>query len=154
MHNTVYDAYRLHPRDLDGPRATAIRRVTYEGVEELRPVLYFEGLPKPLVLSGEQARALTRWTGEALCERWIGHAVVLSPAEGGILLGQASAEPPHRQHGRPALSLPPVLATLSRSGSTGDAQSAGWTAWLLLLILGLLFLIVALVEGVASAPLP
>ncbi len=110
MHNTVYEAYRLRPRDLDGPRATAIRRVTYEGVEELRPVLYFEGLPKPLVLSGEQARALTRWTGEALCERWIGHAVVLSPAEGGILLGQASAEPPHRQTGRPALSMPPVLA--------------------------------------------
>ncbi len=153
MHNTVYDAYRLHPRDLDGPRAVAIRRVTYEGVEELRPVLYFEGLPKPLVLSGEQARALARWTGEALCERWVGHGVTLSPAEGGILMGQASVEPRQRERVRPSFSLPPMLTTLPRGG-TGDARPAGWTAWLLLLILGLLFLIVVLLEGAPIAPLP
>ena len=154
MHNTVYDAYRLHPRDLDEPRTTVIRRVTYEGVEELRPVLYFESVSKPLVLSGEQARALTRWTGEGLCERWVGHGVTLSAATDGVLLDQASAEPRQRERTRPSRSLPQVLATLFRGGGTGDVRPTGWTAWLLLLILGLLFLIVVLIEGAAVAPLP
>ncbi len=147
MHNTAYAAYRLHPRDLDEQRTATIRRVTYEGVEALRPVLHFEGVAKPLVLSVEQGRALMRLTGESLCERWIGHEVTLSPAEDGILIGQVGDLFQPAKHRRLSFSLPRVLATLSTYGADAEARPTSWTAWLLLLILGLLFVVVALLES-------
>jgi hypothetical protein len=77
----IVDAdYRLHAADLAGqPRQVIIANVTYQGVEEMVPVLHFEGQTKRLVLSGEQAAQLLAITGTVLHQRWIGLPLILQP---------------------------------------------------------------------------
>lgn len=77
----IVDAdYRLYPHDLDGiPRQVVIANVTYQGVEEMTPVLHFEGQTKRLVLTPEQVRELIEITGTVLYPKWIGLPVILQP---------------------------------------------------------------------------
>lgn len=77
----VVDAsYRLQPADLEGaPRQVVIANVTYQGIEEMTPVLHFEGQSKRLVLSPEQTGKLIEITGTALFRQWVGTAIILKP---------------------------------------------------------------------------
>lgn len=77
----IVDAeYRLLPEDLIGlPRHVIISNVTYQGVEEMTPVLHFEGQTKRLVLSPEQVAKIIDITGTILYPQWIGVAIVLQP---------------------------------------------------------------------------
>jgi hypothetical protein len=77
----IVDAdYRLHVADLaDEPRQVIIANVTYQGVEEMVPVLHFEGQTKRLVLNREQAAQLLAITGTVLHQRWIGLPIILQP---------------------------------------------------------------------------
>ena len=68
--------YRLYAADLAGmARQVVIANVTYQGIEEMRPVLHIEGQTKRLVLSPEQVNQLIEITGTALLSRWIGIAI-------------------------------------------------------------------------------
>lgn len=72
--------YRLHIADLQGEaRQVVIANVTYQGVEEMVPVLHFEGQTKRLVLSAEQAEQVIRITGTPLYARWINTPIILRP---------------------------------------------------------------------------
>jgi hypothetical protein len=72
--------YRLLPADLQGEtRRVVISNVTYQGVEEMTPVLHFAGQTKRLVLSPEQVKQMMEITGTVLYPRWIGTAILLQP---------------------------------------------------------------------------
>lgn len=77
----IVDAdYRLHIADLQGQaRQVVIANVTYQGIEEMVPVLHFEGQTKRLVLSAEQAAQVIQITGTPLFERWVNTSVILRP---------------------------------------------------------------------------
>ena len=76
--------YRLHAADLAGfPRHVVIANVTYQGIEEMRPVLHFEGQTKRLVLSPGQVNQLIDITGTVLSSRWIGVPLILQPSAKG-----------------------------------------------------------------------
>jgi hypothetical protein len=80
----VDERYRLHVADLEGrPTRAVIVNVTYQGVEELSPVLHLEGFAKRLVLSSTQSQELMRITGTAILSDWVGHQVELRPVAGG-----------------------------------------------------------------------
>lgn len=80
---TVDARYRLQPADLEGaPRRVIISNVTFQGLEEMTPVLHFEGQTKRLVLSADQVTQLVELTGTSLFHDWIGRAIVLSPLRG------------------------------------------------------------------------
>jgi hypothetical protein len=77
----IVDAnYRLQPADLEGrARHVVITNVTYQGVEEMTPVLHFAGQSKRLVLSSDQVRQMIEITGTTLFPQWIGVSIVLQP---------------------------------------------------------------------------
>ena len=55
------------PADLGGrPRRVIIANVTYQGIEEMTPVLHFAGQPKRLALTRPMAQQLTAATGTSL----------------------------------------------------------------------------------------
>jgi hypothetical protein len=78
----IVDAnYRLLPADLEGkPRQVVISNVTYQGIEEMSPVLHFVGQTKRLVLSAEQANRVIEIAGTPLFPQWIGTSLVLLPS--------------------------------------------------------------------------
>jgi hypothetical protein len=80
----IVDAgYRLQPADLEGAaRQVVIANVTYQGVEEMTPVLHFAGQSKRLVLSSQQVEEIIDITGTTLFQQWVGTAVVLQPKIG------------------------------------------------------------------------
>lgn len=74
--------HRLHPSDLRGhARTVIIARVTMQGVEEARPLAYFQGLPLPMALTPAQCNDLARITGSAVTRDWVGATVVLDPVD-------------------------------------------------------------------------
>jgi len=76
----VDTSYRLQPADLQGaPRQVVITNVTYQGVEEMTPVLHFEGQSKRLVLSPQQVSQLIELTGTTLFQQWVGIPIILKP---------------------------------------------------------------------------
>lgn len=77
----IVDAnYRLQPADLEGvARRVVIANVTYQGVEEMTPVLHFVGQTKRLVLSLEQVGQIIDITGTPLFSQWIGLPIILQP---------------------------------------------------------------------------
>lgn len=84
LSDIVDERYRLHAADLDGlPIAAVISNVTYQGVEELSPVLHLEGFQKRLVLSKAQSQDLMRITGSAIFSDWIGQRIELRPIKAG-----------------------------------------------------------------------
>lgn len=76
----VDHAYRLRPDDLAGQaHRVVIANVTYQGVEDMTPVLHFAGQPKPLALSPQMTHQLTLVTNTSLRSAWIGHEVIIQP---------------------------------------------------------------------------
>lgn len=74
--------HRLHPADLAGkPRTLTIARITMQGVEEARPLAYFQGVNLPLALTPAHCNDLARITGSAVLRDWHGVTVVLDPVE-------------------------------------------------------------------------
>jgi hypothetical protein len=72
--------YRLQPADLEGAsRQVVIANVTYQGVEEMTPVLHFAGQTKRLVLSPQHVEQVIKITGTTLFQQWIGATLVLQP---------------------------------------------------------------------------
>jgi hypothetical protein len=77
---TVDADYRIYPADLAGTaRRVVIANVTYQGIEEMLPVLHFVGQTKRLVLTPENVTQLLQITGSILHEQWIGIAILLQP---------------------------------------------------------------------------
>lgn len=79
----VDQRYRLQAKDLGNtPVVVKIYNVSYQGLEQLTPLLHFDGYPgKVLALDHQQCRDLIRLTHSALCNEWIGHTVLLRPAQ-------------------------------------------------------------------------
>ena len=76
----VDEHYRIQVADLDGtPRQVEIANVTYQGVEEMTPVLHFVGQTKRLVLSARQVEEMLQITGTILYPHWIGTHIILHP---------------------------------------------------------------------------
>lgn len=51
LSDTIDIHYRLQPERLSGGTApSVVRNITLEGVEALTPLVYFEGLARPLAL--------------------------------------------------------------------------------------------------------
>ncbi len=78
--DAVDEKYRIHTADL-GSRAQrlVISNISYQGVEEMRPVLHFEGLTKRLVLTQQQSFDMIRLTRSSIPTDWIGETVILKP---------------------------------------------------------------------------
>lgn len=79
----VDQRYRLQAKDLGNtPVVVKICNVSYQGLEQLTPLLHFDGYPgKVLAPDQQQCRDLIRLTHSALCNEWIGHTVLLRPAQ-------------------------------------------------------------------------
>lgn len=76
----VDERYRLTVDDLaDRPRRVRIANVTTQGLEELVPVLHFEGIAKRLVLTPAQSQQMIRVSGSTLFADWVGCSLVLQP---------------------------------------------------------------------------
>ncbi len=59
-----------------------IANVTYQGIEEMTPVLHFAGQPKRLALTRPMAQQLTAATGTSLRAAWMGREILLQPQMG------------------------------------------------------------------------
>ena len=96
----VDQRYRLQPADLAGSQQRAvIRQVSFQGLEEMTPVLHLAGpLTKRLTLDADQRRELIATLRSSLCDDWIGQPIELRPgqrdAAPAILI--ASPTTPHR----------------------------------------------------------
>jgi hypothetical protein len=77
----VDECYRLQHTDLRGaPQRAMIRYVSFQGLEELTPVLHFEGAPgKHLALDASQRRELIQTLHSSLCSDWVGQTIELRP---------------------------------------------------------------------------
>lgn len=129
--------YRLQADDLiAGPVVVTITNVTVEGLETLRPVIHFDKLDKPLVLDPGSANDLAHLTRSAVMEEWIGHSVQLAPVEGPDGLALAFLLP---------AAPTPTVARLTRPAQ--EQRSRRSQAWLMALVLGLIFLAVYLLEN-------
>ncbi len=75
----IVDAeYRLQPADLPGPSTrVVIANVSYQGVEQMVPVLHFEGMTKRLVLTPDLVQRIVNLTGTPIFSRWVGITLVL-----------------------------------------------------------------------------
>jgi hypothetical protein len=78
----VDERYRLQPADLAGSaQRVLIQQVSFQGLEEMTPVLHFAGpLDKPLALNASQRRELIDLLHSSLCDDWLGQAIELRPA--------------------------------------------------------------------------
>jgi len=92
----IVDAeYRLQPADLPvRPSRVVIANVTYQGVEQLAPVLHFEGMTKRLVLSPDLVQRVVNLTGTPIFSRWIGITLILevSRIDGAHMINIVAAE--------------------------------------------------------------
>lgn len=83
--NDAFPSNYLKASDLKGAQVVVtIDRVEFEEVgrdKEEKPVIYFTGKTKGVVLNKTNARKITEITGSAITEEWRGHAVVLYPTE-------------------------------------------------------------------------
>lgn len=90
----IDERYRLTHADLAGqPRLLRIANVTTQGLEELVPVLHFDGTTKRLVLTPGQSQHLIAITGSTIFTDWVGKSVVLQPRRTGDDL-QIALQPP------------------------------------------------------------
>lgn len=70
--------YRLQPDDLPGGQWEGrIHSVSTQGVETLTPLVFVEGLTKPLALSDDDVQTLMRMTDSPFAGEWVGRRVVL-----------------------------------------------------------------------------
>jgi hypothetical protein len=128
----IVDAeYRLHPGDFaDGPQRMTIANVSYQGVEQLAPVLHLEGTTKRLVLSPDQVQRLVNLSGTPTFSDWIGMAVILTTAhvDGSDTIGIVAAD-----------SGPRPLNAASAAGDLIGARQLAWASVGLLALAALLY---------------
>jgi len=75
---SVIERYRLQPDDLPGGEWEGrIHSVNTQGVEALTPLVFIEGLAKPLALSADDMQTLLRMTDSPFASDWIGCKVVV-----------------------------------------------------------------------------
>lgn len=75
---SVIERYRLQPDDLPGGEWEGrIHSVNTQGVEALTPLVFIEGLAKPLTLSAEDMQTLLHMTDSPFASDWIGCKVVV-----------------------------------------------------------------------------
>jgi len=83
--NDAFPSNYLKASDLKGmPVTVTIDHVDFEEVgreREKKPVVYFTGKQKGIVLNKTNARKITEITGSAITEEWKGQAVVIYPTE-------------------------------------------------------------------------
>lgn len=107
----VDEGYRIHLADLDGQEwEWVITNVSYQGVEEMSPVLHLQGLSKRFVLDAEQSRQMMALTRSPIPEEWIGATIRVAPkqtADNGSIAITSAKLPvvPHR--------WPPVATRLA-----------------------------------------
>jgi hypothetical protein len=86
-HSEIVDeGYRLRVSDLNGESIRVqIVNVSYQGLEQMTPVLHFAGQTRRLHLTQSQSRSLIEITGSATPSNWIGCTVELFPTHvGGV----------------------------------------------------------------------
>lgn len=88
LSETIDEKYRISVADLGGrAQRLVIANVSYQGVEEMHPVLHFEGLTKRLVLTSSQCYDMIRLTHTAIPSDWIGETIILRPGRSGAPVG-------------------------------------------------------------------
>lgn len=133
--------YRLVPSDLGSKaRQVTVKSVTIEGVERLTPLVYFEGIGRPLALDQSQRTALIQAARSAVLADWVGVSVILRLA---------------RIDGQETILITPLQATRREpepdDGNWSLPQRAPavsvWTVVLLALLLLAAFVAVYAVEN-------
>lgn len=129
----VDQRYRLQAADLSSSVwRVAIHSVSWQGVEELTPVLHFDAAAlRNLALDASQRRDLIRATQSSLCSDWIGRSVELrrTGSADGVTI---SIRPPTPKR----VYRPPRL----RAQSKPDWPALLWLALFLLAMLALFWL--------------
>lgn len=78
--DVVETKYRIHADDLQGqPREWVIANISYQGLEEMAPVLHIQGLAKRFVLDPEQSRQMTSLTHTPMPDAWVGATIRVAP---------------------------------------------------------------------------
>lgn len=139
--NVIRTRYRLQPADLDGQRVEAtITNVTIEGLESLTPVLHFDQIGKPMLLTPGDADELARITQTAVLQEWIGQTVSIAPVETADGSRLAIYSPAQR-------SLPQPI---SRPAHV-EPRLRQWRTILFVLLILLIFLLVFLLENAGDS---
>lgn len=75
----VDQRYRLQAQDLGATSVVVtICNVSYQGLEQLTPLLHFDGYPgKIFAPDQQQCSDLVRLTHSKLCSEWVGHTILL-----------------------------------------------------------------------------
>lgn len=81
--NDAFPSKTLKASDLDGNQVTVtIARVEIEKMgSDQKPVVYFKGKDKGLVLNKTNSKRIVEITGSAETDDWKGHAIILYPTE-------------------------------------------------------------------------
>ena len=80
--STVDHRYRFIAADLGGrSRTVMVTRVSYQGVENLQPMLHFEGIAKPLALDMTQRLVVSQIARSTAVSDWVGIMMELHPVE-------------------------------------------------------------------------
>jgi hypothetical protein len=139
--SNVQRRYRLQPDDLAGKRVEAtITNVTIEGLESLTPVLHFDRIAKPMILTPGDADDLAYITRSAVMEEWIGQTISIAPidTEDGVRLA----------------IYPTTMLTLSEPIARPpqiESRLKQWRSILYALLVLLIFLFVFLFENAGDA---
>jgi hypothetical protein len=81
--NKAFPSKYLKASDLDGEISVKITRVTFEQVgagQETRPVAYFDGIGKGVVLNKTRSNGIIRASGSEETDDWVGVTVLLYPS--------------------------------------------------------------------------
>jgi hypothetical protein len=134
--------YRLMPNDLGGkPRQVFVRSVTLQGVEELTPLVHFEGFGRPLALDLDQRMQMATIAHSAILSDWIGATLILQP---------------DRLAGSETIQLRNVGSSGLRAGGSLDRRTSAprTRSWLRIVLFALLlaaaFAAASLVESAPS----
>jgi len=130
--NQAFPSKFLKAADLGGHEVpVTIKGVQFEPVgqdKEMKPVLYFEGKQRGLVLNKTNANKIIEITGSALTEDWRGHRIKLYPTEtqfGGDMVDCIRVRPANgaaMKMTRPAPPPPPPI-DFDDDGSAGGEDS-------------------------------
>ena len=72
--------YRIHAADLQGrQRKWVVSNISYQGVEDMAPVLHIEGMSKRFVLDPEQSRQMMSLTNTLMPDEWVGATIRVAP---------------------------------------------------------------------------
>jgi hypothetical protein len=112
---TVDAEYRIHPPDLPQEQSEwIVRNVSYQGLENIAPVLHLDGMVKRLVLDPAQSRQMMTLTRSSIPEEWIGARIRLGVTtvadDKTIAITGADIPTPRRQWPSP---IPPQLESVT-----------------------------------------